>query len=189
MSAWVLESLNTKFDWHYKRIEMTVWDQSWLNCAFRWILVLLMISAVADFEQRPTKHFHPRWPIFPNDFATLGVVNKLRRLTMVVSTQREWRVLIGPMRNFVFPTLVRHGQMYSFRVGASNEWTNFVLWIRRNETVREFACDCGYSGREVLEQGVLLNDTIYINLYYYLELISRNESSSRLSDSTWALFI
>jgi len=45
---------------------------------------------------------------------------------MVVSTQREWRVLIGPMRNFVFPTLVRHGQMYSFRVGASNEWTNFV---------------------------------------------------------------
>lgn len=52
-----------------------------------------------------------------NDFATLGVVNKRRRLTKVISTQREWRVLIGTVRNFVFPTLVRHEQMYSFRVG------------------------------------------------------------------------
>ena len=61
-----------------------------------------------------------------NDFAPLGVVNKCRRLTTVISTEREWRVLIGTVRNFVFPTLVRHGQMCSFRVGASNECTNFV---------------------------------------------------------------
>lgn len=50
-------------------------------------------------------------------FATLGIVNNCRRLTTVLSIQREWRVLIGPVRNLVFPTLVRHEQMYSFRVG------------------------------------------------------------------------
>jgi len=71
-----------------------------------------------------------------NDFAPLGVVNKCRRLTTVISTEREWRVLVGPVRNFVFSTLVRHGQIYSFRMGASNECTNFVAM---NKTQRNGA--------------------------------------------------